>query len=461
MGSGSPVVARRAESLHSQTGPAPISVCEIDGQEPYNGTLETECPRCPNAKLLHDASDSPVHRHPLCDTAQLKVDGIPGGKEFFRQPTADTEAPSDDDRISFEDEQVVPWECEADTSLITNEPVLTSVSGFLESAMKEAQTVNNTTSDLNLPGYVQTSPGPAEAMIEDVLTEDPEISKVPRRLSFVSSEGGSRNTTPRSSHCRIRSPFKRIPPKSPAAGSCTPKSQRSVGSLLSDAWDAPSETLIFLDWDDTLCPTTSCTNALIGRMAAVADDVLMLAHEAAVVNFLKTASELGQPVIVTMAQKSWVHTCIAKFMPQVADVLAELKIEIISARESLPQRLRRSALSDDRDPSQYLKFKAMEKAVKQFYKHSRARPRSWKNVISMGDSCAERLAVQDLVFRRVQRGGGGDWKECRCKTLLLLEDPTLEHLTQEIRLMTQLLPVLVRHDGDIHVDISVDDLESR
>merc|ERR1711924_80102 len=102
-----------------------------------------------------------------------------------------------------------------------------------------------------------------------------------------------------------------------------------------------------------------------------------------------------------MAEKHWVSSCIAKLMPDVADVLKELNIEIASARESIAHRIRRQAFSDDRDPSQYLKTKAMERVIKKFYsggghmmmKPGSSRPRSWKNIIGIGDSCAERLAL--------------------------------------------------------------------
>ena len=42
-------------------------------------------------------------------------------------------------------------------------------------------------------------------------------------------------------------------------------------------------------------------------------------------------------------------------------------IDIVSARETIAQRLKRQAFSDDRDPSQFLKTKAMERVIKQFY----------------------------------------------------------------------------------------------
>ena len=70
--------------------------------------------------------------------------------------------------------------------------------------------------------------------------------------------------------------------------------------------------------------------------------------------------------------------------------------------------------------------------------------RSWKNLVSIGDSTAERFALQDVVYRHVQRGRLGRWKECRCKTLQLFLEPSLEQL--------QCLPALVTHVADVDVE---------
>lgn len=236
------------------------------------------------------------------------------------------------------------------------------------------------------------------------------------------------------------------------------KIQTKVRSPKAPDWNSPLETLIFLDWDDTLCPTSSCKHIVqTARMSPMEIEMLDV-HEVAVIDFLKRASKLGHCVIVTMAVTTWVTQCIAKLMPRVGDLLQELQIEVVSARESFVQRLRRSACSDDRDPNQYLKTKAMQRVIKQFYKRggrqrmgmttSRAAP--WKHIISIGDADGERFALQDLVFQ-------SQWSECRCKTLLLLDTPSLGELTKEVRYLTAALPALIARDGDLHVDMNVND----
>jgi len=219
-----------------------------------------------------------------------------------------------------------------------------------------------------------------------------------------------------------------------------------------------SETLIFLDWDDTLCPSTCLHSHVLEDKKT--DDALaasLLAHQTLVIGLLRLAAELGHVVIMTMADKAWVKCSSSKLMPEVAEVLKELDIEVVSARERCASWLLRFAISDDRDPSQYLKTKAMKRVIKKTFgdlsktsKHAEVGP----NIISIGDSWAERLALQDLCWT----GQGVHGKVCQCKTLLMLEDPSLEQISNELRVVTAVLPAVVHFASDIDVDLDERDL---
>lgn len=241
-------------------------------------------------------------------------------------------------------------------------------------------------------------------------------------------------------------------------GNDIPATPRSAAS---ERWDMPTETLIILDWDDTLSPTSNCAYMVSGEKPRENETDILPKLEAAVTKFLTVAAALGHVVIVTMADMGWVQTSANMLMPSVAQAIEELGIKVVSARASLPRRLLRSAFADARDPSQFLKTKAMKRVIKQFYRSDRAaRPRSWKNVISIGDSYAERRALQDLVIRRKQWDRHGNWQECFCKTLLLLESPSIEQHCKEIDHMKALLPALVQYDGDVDLNVEPDDLET-
>mmetsp|Transcript_47788 Transcript_47788/g.75551 ORF Transcript_47788/g.75551 Transcript_47788/m.75551 type:complete len:172 (-) Transcript_47788:112-627(-) len=167
---------------------------------------------------------------------------------------------------------------------------------------------------------------------------------------------------------------------------------------------------------------------------------------------------LGGVTIITMAKTYWVEDCINTLMPEVGRILKELGIEVVSARTSITHQLHREAMGDCRDYSQYLKKKAMQRVVKRFYRQLSSclatmdcMP-SWKNIISIGDSDAERLALQDAVGYLSQYDKYGRVQQCRCKTVRLVEEPSLEKLTEQLNSLAELLPGLVLHDGDVDLD---------
>lgn len=226
-----------------------------------------------------------------------------------------------------------------------------------------------------------------------------------------------------------------------------------------ELWHQPDETLILFDFDDTLCPShhsrvhPDC-KALSGPFGPA-----LARHEAAVTRLLQAATDRGHVQIVTMAQNSWVERCITDLMPGLRDTLSNLRIPIVSARADLTNQDLRQANGDGRDPSHFLKTRTMKRVIKKFY-GSGEHHRSWKNILSIGDSEAERCALQDIVFRHTQKDRNGVWKDCRCKTLLLRDKPTLEELTAELEFVAQLLPALVLHDGDLDMDIDEEDLQA-
>mmetsp|Transcript_120004 Transcript_120004/g.233651 ORF Transcript_120004/g.233651 Transcript_120004/m.233651 type:complete len:357 (-) Transcript_120004:131-1201(-) len=243
-----------------------------------------------------------------------------------------------------------------------------------------------------------------------------------------------------------------------AVAPVSPVSPKSLASSCSDVhrWFEPSETVIIFDWDDTLFPTSYLQQHHIGQLGTSKEQPAeflenatkaMHSHIKVVDNLLRLAGKLGQVLIVTMATEIWVNLCVEKHIPGFRDLLEAVGAQVVAARSGVPVDQQRQACSDDRDPSQYLKTRAMQRAVRDFYNEGRRR--SWKNLLSIGDSSAERCALQDIVFRRVQRNRHGRWKECRCKTLTLMQEPSLEQLTTQLQRVTQSLPALVTHDGDV------------
>jgi hypothetical protein len=244
----------------------------------------------------------------------------------------------------------------------------------------------------------------------------------------------------------------------------TPKSVWSSDTHIR-LWDTPDETLLIVDWDDSLFPTTSVGSRVGAAWRQVesgsgwAESAEFKAYAEVVIDFLRAASTIAHIRIVTMATNDWIQLCFSRLMPDFSAFLAELGIEIVIARDFLTHRVKAQVASDGncRDMSQFLKTQAIDKVIKEFYNTPRpdgpAKKRSWKNIMGIGDSSAERLALQDVAFRHQQRSHSGRWKDYRYKTLMLLDQPSIEELTQEIGVLKRWLPELLSHDGDLDIDI--------
>ncbi|CAJ1343398.1 unnamed protein product [Effrenium voratum] len=95
---------------------------------------------------------------------------------------------------------------------------------------------------------------------------------------------------------------------------------------------------------------------------------------------------------------------------------------------------------------------AFAQEIKDFY--SRYQHQSWKNVISVGDSVFERDAVRRVVLQRPT-----PTKKCRTKTLKLFDDPEIEELIAQVKVVYDVINVMVQYDGDLDIEIDEDDLK--
>mmetsp|Transcript_83373 Transcript_83373/g.233603 ORF Transcript_83373/g.233603 Transcript_83373/m.233603 type:complete len:119 (+) Transcript_83373:3-359(+) len=107
----------------------------------------------------------------------------------------------------------------------------------------------------------------------------------------------------------------------------------------------------------------------------------------------------------------------------------------------------------------------MARVAKRFYRARHLRPgarrpaqRSWKNIISIGDSWSERNALQEVVLGRMQRDRHGRWKECRCKVVKLKSEPTVTELSAQLLTIGEALPAFAHHDGDLDIELRDADL---
>lgn len=239
----------------------------------------------------------------------------------------------------------------------------------------------------------------------------------------------------------------------------TPLTSKTPGtnSSSADRWHEAEETLLIFDWDDTLCPTTHfCKRLQLESESRLEHQRCQ--HMRCVETLLRLAVTLGRVKIVTLGQEGWVPISLQRWMPELEGLLEELGIEVVYARSAASMRLLRlAATNDSHELGNLLKRRAMHRVVTDFYRSGRpgcaqTRARSWKNVLSVGDSHWERLALQDVIMHKRQVSSRGAPKPCRCKVLKTLSKPTLDTLIAQVQVLTNWMQVLVVHDGDIDLD---------
>jgi len=220
---------------------------------------------------------------------------------------------------------------------------------------------------------------------------------------------------------------------------------RQLWKKAQEAMSAPSfvarkdEPLIIFDWDDTLLPTTTLKRE--GRLSIKApqgprDDALA-ACAAAGVCTLQRAKKLGRVMIITNGMEGWVEASATSMMPE---LLPELKgVPIVSARSIV-------------EP---MGFEVVEWKIHCFamvaaFLQKQSQQQELK-MASIGDGDCERWAARRAARSQLLR-----WSATTAK---LLEQPTIQELTDELHLCTKHLSQLARGDEsplDVFVSLAED-----
>ncbi|CAE7450982.1 agaA [Symbiodinium pilosum] len=239
-----------------------------------------------------------------------------------------------------------------------------------------------------------------------------------------------------------------------------------------------SSTLIYLDWDDTLFPSTEIFDRWGLQHEADKDSEispeqaeLLRAWGESLQRFMKACVEYsGSCVIVTNAQSRWVQNCLKRFAPDLISLFASAGgPTVLYAKEVLKAlRLRKKvrhqddsvipakhidAYWDEEDTQRFkfvemsaAKFHAMKLEFLDFFSGREGHSRC--NIINFGDMEYEHEAVRELGMRMSQFQ-----PEPHVKSLLLPEAPKISELTLRLELLRLLLPAIVRHDSDIDLDL--------
>jgi len=255
------------------------------------------------------------------------------------------------------------------------------------------------------------------------------------------------------------------------------------------------QTVIVYDWDDTLFPTSFLFDSLRldlavplaqqRRLGARAKEVQrkLAKCENLAAKILQESYVAGQVVVVTLAVKGWVEQACRCFYPKVGELLRQLKIRVVSARQeqtsngklNVSKGLVKAKCRSEEEYWGLLKGRAISKEIEQFY--SQYEGQSWKNVISIGDSQFERYGLLAASTAYIQNkrmsqldvtpfspAQSGAWQKLdvtqdaehqirlRVKCCKLLGDPDMDELAVELNTIGKWLTSMVRLDEGFDID---------
>eukprot|EP00928_Gymnodinium_smaydae_P055308 TRINITY_DN38894_c0_g1_i1.p1 TRINITY_DN38894_c0_g1~~TRINITY_DN38894_c0_g1_i1.p1 ORF type:complete len:325 (+),score=68.95 TRINITY_DN38894_c0_g1_i1:153-1127(+) len=238
--------------------------------------------------------------------------------------------------------------------------------------------------------------------------------------------------------------------------------RESQESLMASPSGHPGDTVIIFDWDDTLLPTwfvtevvSPCLPDLSAEDSVPADSDFaqcLIKHAHMVRETLKAARRIARVGIVTLAQRPWVKSSASKYLldKNFMKFLKELEIPVVYARECIQRPIVSMAqVEEGVNVFTVAKQQAMLKVLRRLSGTSS----SWRNVLSIGDSQIERDAMTDIMWCHEAFADVMP----HCKTVKLMQDPTVEQLGAQLLLLGMWLPAMARFDEDF--EITMDDSE--
>ena len=187
--------------------------------------------------------------------------------------------------------------------------------------------------------------------------------------------------------------------------------------------------LIFFDWDDTFLPSTylkSC-NVTLGSDRSIIDQMItqLATLEQLVIETINKARNHGRVIIITNSETGWVELSAKAFLPNLGDLLDE--ITIVSSRSKYAQPGVQFTSEDQ------IRWKRL--AMKEEYAGQ-------DNILSVGDSIAEQLAVKSLPGKYV-------------KSIKFEDHPNLYKLERQLQTMRDCMEVLISHEGHLDLEFKV------
>jgi len=197
-----------------------------------------------------------------------------------------------------------------------------------------------------------------------------------------------------------------------------------------------TRTIIFLDWDDTLL----CSSVLSGQGIKLdsnldgQSDLMRQLDELSdyIINVLNIAQTYGEVQIITNGETGWVQLSAQKFVPRVVPLLE--KVRVLSARSTFEQMFPDSPMK--------WKYHAFQESLAKLY----AGPECYKNVLSFGDSHAEREAIRAVTK---------NLPHTKTKSIKFAERPSIEQLQRQLELVGNCFQYINNHEEDLDLCMSL------
>lgn len=216
--------------------------------------------------------------------------------------------------------------------------------------------------------------------------------------------------------------------------------------------------VMIFDWDDTLLPTTFCEglppipNSAAVRSSHLPFFVALRRHAQNVERLLRAARSVACVSIVTLSKRPWVMQSAERWLLGLdfPALVRELDITIYYANEHTGRPdVPPACLAQD-----YTAWKrnAMAKCLTDWYATG-VLGKARLNVTSIGDGLFEQQALKDLLKAWGQTGLLA--QSPLCKTLKLMDHPTLSQLSDQLQRLSPGLQCMAHQDKPF--DICIDD----
>jgi hypothetical protein len=255
----------------------------------------------------------------------------------------------------------------------------------------------------------------------------------------------------------------------PAAAKLGPPQNRSVGIPAGVPFPrgetqarngVPHQAVLLLDWDDTLFPSNWFTKETQNTHVDANDifDYLSVNRQASLSKlqnylggFLRSALKVAKVAIVTNASEPWVTFSVEKLLPS---LLPEVQnIPVIYARSFANGDPDFAGLQGANQAKEAMQIDV--KAPQRWKEHAfrKVIGDSWQNIISVGDQSFEREAARQVV------ADSGRMAHCRLKTTKFIENPDIDELCAELRMLHDALESIILYEGNLDVEIDQADLK--